>query len=351
MNYNDISEIRESANAYVIDIGNAVSHNMADPVAISASAKRLHDAITTFDFKELPRVLDGISARSLLVRPGFSDIIKTAKKLQSFCDTWRTKIKAYDPDVLQVALFCNEFVPLMEGAIEKLKERVENEPTEEDIQSAQIIRDYLSGLYPDKTFPEVLHGCVFFAADDRTLQRRGKYLAAVFNGVSHDGLPVSDEIMSYVAEQLRKRAALGSIKDIVMRNEAKKKAASTTTPASTPEPQPTPLVEATTKDDAPTIDADRLGPFFNAKFKGSGNNYNHFADLVKDIRTIKVAKELAMIAVMIYNCRQYFIQRPSTFAAWLRDFFDIIGRDCPKDTRKSKYKPNDTIKRMFIYLE
>lgn len=239
MNYNDISEIRESANAYVIDIGNAVSHNMADPVAISASAKRLHDAIITFDFKELPRVLDGISARSLLVRPGLPDIVNMAKKLQSFCGAYRTKIKAYDPDVLQVALFCNEFVPLMEGAIEKLKERVKNEPTEEDIQSAEIIHDYFSGLYPDKTFSEVLHGCVFLAADDRTLQRRGKYLAAVFNGVSHDGLPVSDEIMSYAARQLEKRAALGSIKDLVMKDEAKKKAASTTTPASTPEPQPT----------------------------------------------------------------------------------------------------------------
>ena len=122
-------------------------------------------------------------------------------------------------------------------------------------------------------------------------------------------------------------------------------------PEPTPEPQPTPLVEATIKDDAPTIDADRLGSFFNAKFKGSGNNYNHFADLVKDIRTIKVAKELAMIAVMIYDCQQYFIKKPSTFAAWLREFFEVVGRNCPKDTRKSKYKPNDTIKRMFIYLE
>ena len=115
-----------------------------------------------------------------------------------------------------------------------------------------------------------------------------------------------------------------------------------------------PSAEATTTDDAqpsPKVDADRLGSFFNAKFKGAGNNPDRIKDLVNDIEKIKVTKELAMIAVMIYDCRQYFIRRSTTFAAWLREFFDIIGRDCPKDTHKNKYKPDERIERLFYYLK
>lgn len=124
-----------------------------------------------------------------------------------------------------------------------------------------------------------------------------------------------------------------------------------------PEPprhEPPQAAEANATDDAqpsPKVDADRLGSFFNAKFKGAGNNPDRIKDLVNDIEKIKVTKELAMIAVMIYDCRQYFIRRSSTFAAWLREFFDIIGRDCPKDTHKNKYKPDERIERLFYYLK
>lgn len=123
-----------------------------------------------------------------------------------------------------------------------------------------------------------------------------------------------------------------------------------------PEPSPSPSVQATTKDDALTndvitkVDTERLGSYFNSKFRGVGNNYNYFDDMIKDIQAIKIAKELAMIAVMIYDCHSCFIQRPSTFAAWMREFFEMIGRDCPKDCHKNKYRPNERIKRTFYYL-
>lgn len=123
-----------------------------------------------------------------------------------------------------------------------------------------------------------------------------------------------------------------------------------------PTPERQPSVQATANDETPTndvianVDANRLGSFFNSKFKGCGNNYNYFDDMIKDIQTIRVSKELAMIAVMIYECKNYFIQKPSTFAAWLRVFFEIIGRDCPKDCHKNKYRPNERIKRTFYYL-
>ncbi len=99
-----------------------------------------------------------------------------------------------------------------------------------------------------------------------------------------------------------------------------------------------------------SIDEARLGSFFNAKFKGSGSNPNHFVDLVKDIQAVKVDKELGMVAVMIFEC-SCFIKKPSTFTKWFREFFDIIGRECPKDTHMNKYKPSDTIRRMFYYLD
>lgn len=109
-----------------------------------------------------------------------------------------------------------------------------------------------------------------------------------------------------------------------------------------PKPQPN-------KDNALSIDVERLGSFFNSKFKGKGGNPNHFVDLVNNIQTIKVGKELGMVAVMIFEC-SYFIKKPSTFAKWFREFFDIIGRECPKENHKNKYQPSDAIARTFYYL-
>ena len=99
------------------------------------------------------------------------------------------------------------------------------------------------------------------------------------------------------------------------------------------------------------IDTNSLESYFNARFKGVGNNPNYFETLVSDIKKINVTKELAMIAVMIYDCNKYFIKKPSTFTSWLREFFDIIGRDCPKDTHKNKYQPSESIRKMFYYLK
>lgn len=115
--------------------------------------------------------------------------------------------------------------------------------------------------------------------------------------------------------------------------------------------EPPQAAEATAKVDAPTIDKERLKKHFNKQFNGIGENgYNYFEDMVKDIQNIKTNKERAMVALMIYNCNTFFIKRPSTFAAWLREFFDIIGRDCPADLHPNKYKPNKMIERLFYYL-
>lgn len=96
-------------------------------------------------------------------------------------------------------------------------------------------------------------------------------------------------------------------------------------------------------------DLSRLGDYFNAKFKGSGNNPNYLDELICDVEKLKTSKELAMVALMIFN-NNNFIKKPSTFAAWLRTFFEIIGRECPKDTSKNKYEPSNMIKRTFYYL-
>lgn len=130
----------------------------------------------------------------------------------------------------------------------------------------------------------------------------------------------------------------------------------TSTSTLVPELHPLPSIRSTAKENATTnvviakVDVERLGSFFNAKFKGRGENYNYFDNLVYDIQQIKVAKELAMIAALIYDCKS-FVRKPSTFAAWLREFFEIIGRECPKDTRKSKYESTERLKRLFYYLE
>jgi len=100
----------------------------------------------------------------------------------------------------------------------------------------------------------------------------------------------------------------------------------------------------------PEVSKTELGNYFNAKFKGSGNNPNYYDTLIEDIKRLQTSKDRAMVALLIYENKTYFIKKQSTFAAWLRTFFELIGHDCPKEKSPNKYKPSDTIKRTFYYL-
>ena len=100
-----------------------------------------------------------------------------------------------------------------------------------------------------------------------------------------------------------------------------------------------------------TIDEERLGSYFNAKFKGAGENYNYLEELVAGIRSLKTQKEVAMVAHMIFDCKTYFTNKPKTFSKWLREFFGIVGWECPKELARNKYNPDERIKRAFHYLK
>lgn len=206
MNYNDFSELREAAWGYLHEVGNAVTYNREGDIDVSV--KRLHAAIKAIDLGEMRNVLNGVSVHTtaILDREGFPSVMESVKKLRGFCQRYRKDIKAYDPGVKSVGRFCNDALPAMEEELARLEERAKSEPTEEDIEAADTIRNYLSGEDDDIPFNEFMHYIVFREADNKTLVRRGNYLARQFNGVKRRNRFVNMMISRYVDKQLVKRA-------------------------------------------------------------------------------------------------------------------------------------------------
>lgn len=349
MEWCDLSELREASSSYCrLLTSYSFTWNDQDT---NARVNRLHDAIANVKVNEIGDVLERFNVNQSTIINEVENIISIVERLIDEIGMKMPKIKPYDPGVTDVFNFCNELRFAMTIELTKLRNRYTIDPTIGDDDAGQRLMSYLNGDYGDMDFRMFYNnylipdGDYYHDTDYSTIiharRRRLNYLIGICN---------DSRVKDIMIDMLR-----GVEHEIDTYYNA--------VPDDTPEPpeneqaaQPPlpPSAEATTTDDAqpsPKVDADRLGSFFNAKFKGAGNNPDRIKDLVNDIEKIKVTKELAMIAVMIYECHQYFIRRSSTFAAWLREFFDIIGRDCPKDTHKNKYKPDERIERLFYYLK
>lgn len=338
--YYNITDLRESAEGYKMlsKYDPEFVQQSPEHYRIAEPIERLHNAIDELSFTdngklviktdEIRNVLDAYNPNQEHIAESLSNVIEVVTDLRDHVGEHMGALLRIDPSASNVFCFLNAIVPILETELQRVIERKKYAPTEDDEKAVKDkLIPFIERKYGDMSFDTFMSKFIINNVANLAKKRRLKYLIANCND---DG--IKEQLRRYL-EQCEMEVADHNVEQI-------------------PEPQPSPSTKATATKVAPpspSVDAERLKPFFNSKFKGKGNNYNYFDDMVKDIENIKVTKELAMIAVMIYNCPS-FIQRPSTFAAWLREFFEIIGRDCPKDPSKNKYKPSEKIQRMFHYL-
>lgn len=337
MDWCDLSELREASGQYA----QLIQHNTFGRDAHThEDVERLHNAINNVVLSEIGNVLARYNVnrtRVIQLIETTKDIIANLKKLIG--DNMHTIFKC-DPDVGSVFKFCEDFDNAIREEYSKLLLRRNTDPTDGDVQANERLQLFYNGCYGNMRLEDFIYKHILNDNNGTCITVGGATFANI-RRLNYLIEQCQDEQTKTIMEEIKENISIMIHLTSPLEDEFDEFESCDTIGQ-----KKRPNQNSKTK-----FDADRLGSFFNAIFKGSGNNYNHFADLVDDIKTIKVAKELAMIAVMIYDCKQYFIKKPSTFATWLRQFFEIIGRDCPKDTRKSKYKPNDTIKSMFYYLK
>lgn len=88
--------------------------------------------------------------------------------------------------------------------------------------------------------------------------------------------------------------------------------------------------------DKADIKTEELAKYFKPRFKGMGGAMNNFDTMINNLRLTPFSdKDLARIALMIYESKEHNDHVPKTFSAWNEIFFGIMGRNCSK-----KYKPN-----------
>lgn len=109
--------------------------------------------------------------------------------------------------------------------------------------------------------------------------------------------------------------------------------------------------ESQTEKSQRVVNSDKLKDYFVSTFKGMGNGtINHFNTMIDELKTDRIAKEFAQIALMIYDSGKLNDRKPKAFAKWYELFCECIG--CEKKTYKPKdLKPlPENLKKLFNYL-
>lgn len=93
---------------------------------------------------------------------------------------------------------------------------------------------------------------------------------------------------------------------------------------------------------------ERLKSYFNAQFKGMGNNENYFENnLIPDLQLTMTNRQIATVALIIFESKK-MINKPASFDSWYTEFCQIMG------TERKTYKPSglrpQQMRNKFYYL-
>lgn len=129
-------------------------------------------------------------------------------------------------------------------------------------------------------------------------------------------------------------------------------APTTLAPAAPPTAMPTEIAapdKPATEND-PVPDLEKLGQYFRGPYRGFGGNRDYFTEIIDDTMKLSTAKEVGMVAHLLFHGNMLNNKKPRTFSKWIRIFFKLLGKTPPTDTHKNKYKPDEGIRRTFAYL-
>ncbi len=320
----DISNLGTKASHYVDLVENSKHYIIpTERTDIKETVNGLHDAISRIDVNSLPTALSGFNTNQTKIITEMTIVVSVINGLTALLGDNLPNIKKFDPRAAEAFKFCKTVNPIMQQVLQTLEKRRQTDPTFDDDEAMERFNCFLAGDYDDMSIDEFVPRYIINDLFPFEAIRRLNYIISQCTDIK-----IKERLMVYL-EKYRAEKPTSPQRNPDTTN------AEAATPATSPEP---------------IVNTEELSNCFNAKFKGVGGNPNYFDMMINDIKRLQTSKDLAMVALMIYNCNSYFIKRPRAFAAWLRTFFELIGRDCPKETSPNKYKPSDTIKRIFYYL-
>lgn len=175
MDYNDISELREAANAYlsILQI-----HKFAYHEPTNESVNRLHKAIANVNLTEMGKVLSRYNVNQYnVINEGVEPTLNIIEDLiKEIGDNMPRIIKEIDPEVGNVFQFCNEVRKVLRVELEKLKSRRYTDPTKDDEQAVEKLNLYGMGGYGDVAFDDFVKEYIIKDISPIAVVRRLNYM-------------------------------------------------------------------------------------------------------------------------------------------------------------------------------
>ncbi len=175
MECNDISELREAASGYLwllqhYDWGYNEPNN--------ESVTRLHRAIANVDLGEIDNVLAQRNVNQYriieeLVEPTLTIIGKLEKEIGDNMPRIKRKI---DPKVGTVFQFCKDVGKLLRGEYDNLTSRRNTDPTFDDVDAVEKLREFGLGSYGEMAFDDFIKEYIIKGLSHIAVVRRLKYM-------------------------------------------------------------------------------------------------------------------------------------------------------------------------------
>lgn len=239
MHYYNITDLRESAGGYkmLTKYDPEFVKQSPEHYRIAEPIEQLHNAIDELSFidngklviktDEIRNVLDAYNPNQEHIAESLSNVIEVVTDLRDHVGEHMGALLRIDTDASNVFCFLNAIVPILEKELQRVIERKKYAPTKDDEKAFKDkLIPFIEGKYGDMSFDTFISRFIINNVADLAKKRRLKHLIANCND---DG--IKEQLRRYL-EQCEMEIADHNIEQM-------------------PEPQPSPSVEESTKDDAP----------------------------------------------------------------------------------------------------
>lgn len=330
MEYTDLTELGIRGTAYAKLMHDSRFFAVPNPKSkdIVDTIKNMHRAISNIEI-----VPESINDIFIIYNPWKTDIINSLKSIinilkdvQDETGEHMEECERLDRKAQRVFQFCNNIIPILDDALQNLEKHKASIPAPADQAAIRRYIRFKKGKYGNIRTLDFINKYIIDtkATVQANIKRLNFILACFYDEQTKDDIASAKKALSNSTSQPIKSKAKKEQQEKHSTDDKKNN-------------------EWCLPDDA----KEKLADCFTLEFRAEAkfkDRYNYFNDFFDGLKGFTKKKDLAAIALRIYDSK-HFIDRANLkawekmkpFSVWLKKFFGIIGMDAPKNKSPKTY--------------